>query len=216
MVRLAELIEHPNKILASYSCATIERFFFVKGPDQKPVITREGITPFIGNLLKPLCMLLQSQQNLYAIKALYRLLLTAGSNIVQYSESLSAMLSQFLKSTIEQPANQSYNYMLFECIGISIKLTKDSPMLMLFEKELSPVLLVIIEKNVLELISYAFQVLSTFVLYASELNSNYMVCFGVMLAAHEKHCDLQGELEQQYEVFDPRNHTVYKGIHNQV
>jgi len=175
IIKLAELIEHPNKILASYVCAATERFFFIKGPDQKPAITKEAITPYIGNLLKPLCFLLESNQNLYAIKALYRLLQTSGDNILQYSESLSTMLARFLNGAIGQPANQSYNYMLFECVGICIKLSKDKPMLVLCEKEISPVMMTIIEKNVLELISYAFQILSMFVLYMAELNSNYQV-----------------------------------------
>jgi hypothetical protein len=131
--------------------------------------------PYIGNLLKPLCFLLESQQNLYAIKTLYRLLQASGENIHQYSGSLSTMLARFLNGAIGQPANQSYNYMLFECVGICIRLSKDNSMLGLYEKEIAPVMLAIIEKNVLELISYAFQILSMFVLYMRELNSNYLV-----------------------------------------
>lgn len=147
----------------------------MKTPDQKLIITKEAITPVIGNLIKPLCVLLDSQQNLYAIKALYRLLQTAGSNIVQYSESLSTMLARYLKNAISQPANQSYNYMLFESVGICLRLSKEADVVGLYEKEISPVLMLIIEKNVLELISYAFQILSMFVLHMKELNSNYLV-----------------------------------------
>ncbi len=175
MGKLADLMKNPNKILATYACATIERLFFVKGADKKPVITKDALSKFIINILSPLCHLLSLQQNLYGIKTLYRVLQTAGNDIFPYAPTLAQMFAGYLEGAIAQPANQTFNYMLFECVGLCIKQAKDTPLVEGYEQHVAPPMFTIVQKNIPELISYAFQILSMFVLYKKDLQPNYQV-----------------------------------------
>ena len=169
-------MKHQNKILSTYACATIERYFFVKGPTGKPIITRDELLKFVVNILEPLCYLLKMQQNLYGIKTLYRVIQTSGIGILPYATTLSQMYALYMDAAIAQPANQSFNYMLFECIGLTIKLANGNDMaLVTLEEYIAPSMFDIVNKSIPELISYAFQVLSMFVLYKKELQPNYQV-----------------------------------------
>lgn len=183
-------MKHPNKVLASYACAAIERFFFVKTPDQRPVITKATISNYVVNILSPLCNLLDTQQNLYGIKAFYRVIQTSGDAIIPYADTLIKMLDTYLQAIILHPENQTYNYMLFECASITINIIKNTDVLKLYEQTISPSLMSIISKNIPELISYAFQILSMLVLHMSDLNTNYQVIYFLNIAFNDKHCGI--------------------------
>jgi len=183
MTKLSDLLKHKNKVLATYACATIERFFFVKAPDKKPVINRESLSKFLVNILSPLCELLTHQQNLYGIKALYRIIQVSESDIFPYGATLAQMFANYLVVITGQPANQTYNYMLFECIGLCIKNAKDTDLIPGYEQHIAPPLFDIITKNIPELISYAFQILSMFVLYRKELQSNYQLLMNSIIGS---------------------------------
>ena len=176
-------MKHPNKILASYACATIERMFFVKGVDKKFVITKELLSKFVINILSPLCNLLTVQQNLYGIKTLYRVISTSSNDIFPYAPTLAQMFASYLEAAIAQPANQSYNYMLFECIGLCIKQAKDTDLVDVYEQHVSAGMFGIVQKNIPELISYAFQILSMLVLYKKVLQPNYQVLMGSVVGS---------------------------------
>ncbi len=169
-------MKHPNRILSSYACATVERMFFVKSADGKLLITRELISKYVVNILEPLCYLLKTQQNNYGIKTLYRVIQIAGADILPYVPTLGQMYGLYLDAAVANPTNQTFNYLLFECIGLSVKLAKDSDMaLNTYEEHIAPSMLSIVSKNIPDLMSYAFQILSLFVLYRKELQQNYQV-----------------------------------------
>ena len=162
--------------MSSYSCATIERFFFIKGIDKRPVISRETLSKYLVNILEPVCYLLKTQQNLYGIRTLYRVIVTAGPDVLPLAQTLAQMFSLYLEAVVAQPSNQTFVYMLFECIGLSIKLTKDHDMsLSTLEGYIAPIMFDIISKSIPELISYTFQILSMFVIYKKDLQENYQV-----------------------------------------
>lgn len=169
-------MKHPNKVVSSYACASVERCFFLQGPDKKSVMNKETLGPVVGNILEPLCILLKSQQNLYGIKSLYRTLQSMGADLNPLAPTMAQMYAFYLETAIAQAANQSFNYMLFECIGLAIKNARESnETLIVYENQICPSLFNIVSKNIPELISYAFQVLSMFVLYKKELSPNYEV-----------------------------------------
>lgn len=172
-------MKHPNRILSSYACATVERLFFVKRPDNKLIITRDLLSKYIVNILEPLCYLLKTQQNNYGIKTLYRVIQTAGPDILPYALTLGQMYALYLDTAIANPTNQTFNYLLFECIGLSVKLAKDSEALNTYEEHIAPNMFNIVSKNIPDLISYAFQILSLFVLHRKELQQNYQVVFSL-------------------------------------
>ena len=80
--------------------------------------------------------------------------------------------------------------MLFECASITINIIKNTDVLKLYEQTISPSLMSIISKNIPELISYAFQILSMLVLHMSDLNTNYQVIYFLNIAFNDKHCGI--------------------------
>lgn len=177
-------MKHSNKIVSSYACSAVERFFFVKGPDKKCIVNKDALSKFIVNILEPVCELLKMQQNLYGIKTLYRVIQTAGSDIIIYAPTLAQMFEIFIDTMIAQSGNQTFNYWLFECIGLSLKIGKDSDStIAAYEEKITNSMFNIISKNIPELISYAFQILSMFVLYRKDVQPNYQVLLNSIISS---------------------------------
>lgn len=176
MSRLAGYMKHPNRVISSYACATIERLFFVKTEGNKHAITKEMLSQYIVAILEPLCELLKGNMNNYGIKTLYRVLQLSGSDVVPYSVTLGQMYVVYLDRAIKESSNQMFNYLLFECVGLTVKILKDYELEMTrFEEIIAPAMFDIVAKNNADLISYAFQILSLFVFHCKTLKENYEV-----------------------------------------
>jgi hypothetical protein len=120
-----------NKILSSYSCILIDKFMQRRDHERKFVITTEMLSKYIINILEPLCVLLKTYSNIYAIRALYRVIVLSKHEIYPYLPTLFEMLLIFLERVVLSPtesANATYNYVLFETLALLItKRTVISP-----------------------------------------------------------------------------------------
>ena len=92
----------------------------------------------------------------------------------QYTSFIKNLLLKCLKTTISLSSNQWYNHLLFDCIGIFIKFeTSHKPI----DESIELIMFHIIENNHIDLINYALQILSSYVLTKKELNPNYQVTY---------------------------------------
>jgi hypothetical protein len=75
------------------------------------------------NLLQNLCELLSDQKNLYAIRALYRVIQLSETQVQQFAETIGQVLDKFI--------SQNYIYILFETTALTIKFMKGNNEIMM-------------------------------------------------------------------------------------
>ena len=80
----------------------------------------------LGNLLQNLCMLLSDNKDLYAMRALLRVISLSKQNLVPHAETLGDVLYQFITEAVKDDANTSpnYAYILFEAAALTLTFVK--------------------------------------------------------------------------------------------
>lgn len=78
--------------------------------------------------MQNLCSLLSEQKNLYAMKALGRVVQISQEKIQAFSETLGQVLHKFITDTANDENDQSpnYVYILFETTALSLKYVRSS------------------------------------------------------------------------------------------
>ena len=74
-------------------------------------------------LLSNLCNLLSDQQNLYAMRCLYRVVQLSKDKLIGFSKDLGPVLKKFIDDIAkdEKDLSQNYVYILFETAALSLK-----------------------------------------------------------------------------------------------
>ena len=95
-----------------------------------------------------------------------------------FAETLGQVLSAFIDAAARDEAQSSpnYIYILFETTALTLRHLKNHPQLFIqVEACLGPALNYIMEKNVSDMIGYAFQIYALFVANSQGLSPNYKV-----------------------------------------
>lgn len=174
----AEHLKSMSIVNQSYAAACIDKFLTKQDKvTKKPVVNKQNIDDAtVTQLLQNLCTLLSEQKNLYAMRALYRVIQISQEKVQAFSETLGQVLSKFISDAAKDEEDQSpnYIYLLFETAALSLKYTgSNEASLAQLRNALLPALLFIIEHNKTELMGYAFQIFALFVASHSDLEEVY-------------------------------------------
>ena len=138
----------------------------------------------LGNLLQNLCQMLNENKDLYAIRALLRVIQLSQQNLVPFAATLGEVLQKFINDIVkgESDTSPNYAYILFEASALTLTYVKsDAQAFAAVEDKLAPALNEIIEKNVTDYMGYAFQIYATFVASTNELKPNYqLLCQSIL------------------------------------
>ena len=85
------------------------------------------------NLLQNLCELLSDQKNLYAIRALYRVIQLSESQVQGFADTIGQVLDKFIMDVAKEETDlsQNYIYILFETTALTIKFMKGNDQVMI-------------------------------------------------------------------------------------
>jgi CAS/CSE protein, C-terminus len=88
---------------------------------------------------------------------------------------LGQILSQFINAAALDEASTSPNYLyiLFETTALTLRHLKGTDAFSIVEGHLTNALALIIERNVTDMLSYAFQIFALFVANSQQLNPTY-------------------------------------------
>jgi hypothetical protein len=80
------------------------------------------------------------------------------NNIAPFAETLGSVLSAFINNAAsdESQSSPNYIYILFETTALTLRYVKNEPIFLTVEQLLTPVLNYIMEKNITDMIGYAF------------------------------------------------------------
>lgn len=119
-------------------------------------------------LLQNICELLNSNQDLYAMRSLLRVVQLSKQNIVPFAGTLGQVLSHFMNEVVKDAqVSPNYTYILFEIAALSLSYTKHAPEAFAeIEEKLTPTLNGIIAQGMSDYVGYAFQLYATFVAFS--------------------------------------------------
>lgn len=114
----------------SYAAACIEKLLIRKSLNNQNqmIFTQQTIDKdLISKLLQNLCELLNDIKDLYAIRALFRVIQLSGNNLVPFAATMGQVLGAFIGEAAKDEANASpnYTYILFEAAALTLKYVKN-------------------------------------------------------------------------------------------
>lgn len=187
--KVADFLRSESYVNQSYAAACIEKLLLRRTTSTTPAVPifqPGNVDPTIlTKLLQGLCELLQSSKNLYAVRSLYRTVQLAQDNLVGFAQTLGQVLAGFIDSAARDEAQSSpnYIYILFETSALLLRHLKGEPeVFMQVEQFLAAALNYIMEKNVTDMIGYAFQIYALFVANSAAISPNYKVLTDSILA----------------------------------
>jgi CAS/CSE protein, C-terminus len=191
--KVADFLRSQSFVNQSYAAACIEKLLLRRttSPDAQghtgaPIFSPGNVDlNLLQKLLQGLCELLSQSKNLYAVRSLYRTVQLAQDNILPFAETLGGVLQQFIDGAARDESQSSPNYMyiLFETAALTLRHVKQNPEVFAqVEGYLGSALNFIIEKNIQDMIGYAFQLYALFVANSQSLNPNYKVITDSLLA----------------------------------
>ena len=128
--------------------------------------------------------MLNDIKDLYAVRALLRVIQLSQQNLIPFAETLGNVLQKFISDVVkgEGETSPNYAYILFEASALTLTYVKsDAQAFAAVEDKLVPALNMIIEQNVTDYMGYAFQIYATFVASTTELKPNYqLLCQSIL------------------------------------
>lgn len=123
-------LKSEKQVNQSYGAACIEKLLTRKRLDgQGPVMTEQNSNmQLIQNLLQNLCELLTQQKDLYAIRALLRVIQLSKNQLVPFAPTLGQVLRNFIAEVAQDEKSSSPNfvYILFEACALTLTYVKDN------------------------------------------------------------------------------------------
>lgn len=178
---MTEYLRSDYPVNQSYAAACIEKLLVKKRKEgDGPVLTDQTVDQaLLSKLLQNLCELLSKSQDLYAVRALLRVIQLSKQILINFAAPLGSVLGSFITNLVKDQTLQpspNYVYILFESAAISLTYVKsDKQAFQTIEQHITPALNLIIQSGNSEYSSYAFQLYATFVASADQLSDNYMM-----------------------------------------
>lgn len=94
-----------------------------------PVMTEVTVDQtMLSRLLQNLCELLQNNKDLYAVRALLRVIQLSKQNLIPFAPVLGQVLANFIQEVAKDEGNASpnYVYILFEAAALTLTFVKDN------------------------------------------------------------------------------------------
>lgn len=185
---VVRLLLAPSYVVHTYAANAIDKFFTMKDPQGKAVITAADVAHTSEQLLKNLFQSFThpgSAENEYIMKALMRTFSLLQENVLPYLSQLLPMLTDKLVQASKNPSKPHFNHFLFETLSLSIRIAcgKDPSAVSGFESSLFPVFQDILQQDVQEFVPYIFQLLSLMLeCHSSPVPDPYMALFPCLLA----------------------------------
>ncbi|XP_001862266.2 exportin-2 [Culex quinquefasciatus] len=180
-----------NVVVHSYAACTIDKILAMKNPgDNKPIVTKEILTPLSAELITGLFAAFTvqgSNENEYIMKCIMRTLNTLQEASLPFMIVVLPRLTEILTVVARNPSKPHFNHYLFETLSLSVKLVckADPNAVSSFEEALFPVFQGILQADVLEFMPYVFQMLSLFLEIRegkSSIPDTYLSLFPCLLA----------------------------------
>ncbi|KAL1399335.1 hypothetical protein pipiens_008286 [Culex pipiens pipiens] len=180
-----------NVVVHSYAACTIDKILTMKNPgDNKPIVTKEILTPLSAELITGLFAAFTvqgSNENEYIMKCIMRTLNTLQEASLPFMIVVLPRLTEILTVVARNPSKPHFNHYLFETLSLSVKLVckADPNAVSSFEEALFPVFQGILQADVLEFMPYVFQMLSLFLEIRegkSSIPDTYLSLFPCLLA----------------------------------
>lgn len=152
-------------VVNTYAAHAIEKILTVKDQNNKDnLITKLDLKPHLHKIFSNMFNLLRpvTGENEYVMKAIMRVCVVAQEETVPYLEAILTNLTNILNAICRNPSKPHFNHYLFETYGVLIKSICSSNKRLIegFERNLSPILNIILHQDITEFIPYALQLLS--------------------------------------------------------
>jgi len=122
--KVCPFLKSESLVNQSYAAACLEKLLIRKSADGSPLFTPASIDQnTLLVLLGNICEVLQQNQNLYAIRVLFRVIQLTGNQVENLAEQLGQVLATFILSAAKDDAQTSpnYTYILFEIVALALK-----------------------------------------------------------------------------------------------
>jgi exportin-2 (importin alpha re-exporter) len=157
-------------LLASYAAATLERMLMIKN-DRELLFTKDFIAGVLKQLLQNIAEALQKHgRNTYIMNVFFRVMWISQDLFASFAIPACDIFINYIKQVITDPQDSEphFNWLLFECIALSMKWA--GPSVIQMQEKLEPYMALIIQKSHPDLLPYAFQIQSFFIKLTSQLS----------------------------------------------
>ena len=109
------------------------------------------------------------------MRSLYRTVQLAQGQILSFADTLGQILGSFINAAAldESTTSPNYLYILFETTALTLRHLKGTAQFESVENQLIQSLGIIIERNISDMMSYAFQIFALFVANSQQLTQIY-------------------------------------------
>jgi exportin-2 (importin alpha re-exporter) len=189
------LISHlgsPSVVVHTFAAFGIERVLVTRDPEfggQRMKVGRQDIQPLLQPLFSGLFSIIDREdlnENDVVIKCVMRCLSISNEDLVPVTDIVLNKLTGTITRIAANPRNPEYNHYVFESIAVLIRAlcSRDPSVTESFERLLFPPFQAVLQKEVLELSPYVFQVLAQLLEYRprqSGLGEAYTTLFPPLL-----------------------------------
>ena len=165
--QVSSLIEHDQVLMATYACAVLERILMIRkqGRENELLFDKIAISSSLRPLLQSLATALRKHpKNHFIMKAFFRIIWLSQDAFSPFAIPACDIFIDYLKQVLLNPAdaNPNFNSLVFECMALAIR-SVDMQNARAIEEKLEGYMALIIQKNVADLLPYAFQMQALFV-----------------------------------------------------
>ncbi|EGG14652.1 hypothetical protein DFA_10910 [Cavenderia fasciculata] len=162
---VAPCLTNPNYVIHTYAATCIDRLLTVRDPTTKqPRLSVAFVLQNVGDFLRLLIGVLgfpESRQNERVMRTVVRIvLMLIGKIDLQLTVDLLQKFTSIVVAEADNPTNHTFNHYCFEAIGSLLKSFADRPEAFTI---VTPLISLVLSKDVQEFTPYTFQLLSILV-----------------------------------------------------
>lgn len=164
-------LDSNDVLLSSYAAATLERLLMIR-EDKVLLFTKEFIANSLKQLLQSIANSLSKHpRNTYIMNAFFRVIWISQELFSPFAIPACDIFINYIKQVITEPQNSEphFNWLLFECIALSMKWSGHG--IASIQDKLEPYMALIIQKSHPDLLPYAFQIQAFFIKLLNNVSS---------------------------------------------
>ena len=151
----------PNTVVCTFACNAIECII-------KKHFNAQGVNQICQSLFQSVFSILNKKEGLYLseneyyLKVIVRCLMILQDGVKEYSTLLMQQFLRYVEQVGQNPVNPKFNHVLFEAIGMTTRFSckNDPSATILFDQQLVPIFITILDLNISEFNPYIFQILT--------------------------------------------------------
>lgn len=118
----ANYLKAESRVVQSYAAACIDKLLTHKDESGKTILNASNVDAnLVTKLLQHICELLNENKDLYAIRALLRVIQLSQQNLASFAPTLGNVLATFITEVAREQATEAtpnYIYILFEASAL--------------------------------------------------------------------------------------------------